>query len=318
MRQFEAVKAVRTKVPLLLGLYGPSGGGKTLSALRLAKGMGGKTLVLDTENKRSLHYASDFEFQHVHFQPKFSPQEYGEALQFCVEQKAANIIVDSGSHMHEGEGGMLEMHADELARLGGKDSMNFTAWIKPKRQLTRFVQDLLRMQANFIFCFRAKEKLKIVRGANPVNMGWMPIMPDELPYEMTINALLPPGANGVPQWKSDMPGETLMVKCPGWARSIVATGQPFDESMGAALARWAAGDSAPKVDPNAPRFIKQFGGELGGKMLAEGTMEEIAAYIGWLESKRESYPEGSPQYVLIHTAYEAASKFFAAEQEAQS
>lgn len=259
-RQFEAVKAVRSKVPLLIGLYGPSGCGKTLSALRLAKGMGGKTLVVDTENKRSLHYAPKkgappsphhFDFQHVHFQPPFSPKDYAEVLQFSLEQKAENIIIDSGSHMHEGEGGMLEMHADELARMGGKDSMNFTAWIKPKRQLTRFVQELLRMPANFIFCFRAKEKLKIVSGKSPINLGWMPIMPDELPYEMTVNALLLPGALGVPTWKSDLPGEGVMVKLPGWARSIVASGQPFDEKMGAALAAWARGDDkAPDMAGN--------------------------------------------------------------------
>lgn len=245
VRAWKAEKAVRSNVPLLLGLYGPSGCGKTLSALRLAKGMGGKTLVLDTENQRSKHYAKHFDFQHVDFQSPFSPSEYGDGLEFCIEQKAQNIIIDSGSHMHEGEGGMLEMHAAELARMGGRETMNFTAWIKPKRQLVQFVHRLLRMHCRFIFCFRAKEKLKIRPGKDPINLGWMPIMPDELPYEMTVNALLLPGANGVPTWKSAEPGENVMVKLPGWARSILATGKPFDEEMGAALAAWARGDDAP-------------------------------------------------------------------------
>jgi hypothetical protein len=38
-RQFTATKAVRKRVPLLIGLIGPSGGGKTLSGLRLAEGI---------------------------------------------------------------------------------------------------------------------------------------------------------------------------------------------------------------------------------------------------------------------------------------
>jgi pantothenate kinase-related protein Tda10 len=35
-RSFQANDAKRERVPLLLGLIGPSGGGKTYSALRLA------------------------------------------------------------------------------------------------------------------------------------------------------------------------------------------------------------------------------------------------------------------------------------------
>jgi pantothenate kinase-related protein Tda10 len=38
-RVFEATKAEPGEVPLLIGLVGPPGGGKTWSALRLARGM---------------------------------------------------------------------------------------------------------------------------------------------------------------------------------------------------------------------------------------------------------------------------------------
>jgi pantothenate kinase-related protein Tda10 len=38
-RTFEDAPAVRSKVPLLLGLGGPSGGGKTFSAIRMGVGM---------------------------------------------------------------------------------------------------------------------------------------------------------------------------------------------------------------------------------------------------------------------------------------
>jgi ABC-type sulfate/molybdate transport systems ATPase subunit len=52
-RNFEARDAVREHVPLLIGLTGPSGGGKTFSALRLATGIqqvtGGDIYFVDTE-----------------------------------------------------------------------------------------------------------------------------------------------------------------------------------------------------------------------------------------------------------------------------
>jgi len=43
-------KAERKKAKLRLGLVGPSGSGKTFSALLIAKGLGGKIAVVDTEN----------------------------------------------------------------------------------------------------------------------------------------------------------------------------------------------------------------------------------------------------------------------------
>lgn len=77
VRTFVDKPAVRDKVPLLIGLAGPSGGGKTFSALRLASGMqrvsGGDVYVVDTESKRALHYADKFKFRHLEFTAPFGP-----------------------------------------------------------------------------------------------------------------------------------------------------------------------------------------------------------------------------------------------------
>ena len=42
-------KQKKKKAKLRLGITGPSGSGKTYSSLRLAKGLGGKIAVIDTE-----------------------------------------------------------------------------------------------------------------------------------------------------------------------------------------------------------------------------------------------------------------------------
>jgi len=59
MRTFEDKVATRAQVPLLIGLVGASGSGKTMSALRLATGIqrvsGGEIYYLDTEARRSLY-----------------------------------------------------------------------------------------------------------------------------------------------------------------------------------------------------------------------------------------------------------------------
>ena len=120
-RKFDDAPAVRKATPMLFGLIGPSGSGKTYSALRLATGMqrvsGGEIFMIDTEGNRGLHYADQFKYRHVPFHPPFSPLDYIAAIEHCVAQGATTIIVDSMSHEHTGQGGVLEWHAEEAERI---------------------------------------------------------------------------------------------------------------------------------------------------------------------------------------------------------
>ncbi len=250
-RIFDHRPAVREKTPILVGLVGPSGSGKTYSALRLATGMqrvsGGETFYIDTEARRALHYAERFKFQHVAFGAPFSPLDYLAAIEHCIKAGATTIVVDSMSHEHEGPGGVLEMHTAEHKRLGGKDSTKMLAWSKPKQERRRLINSILQMSCNFIFCFRAKEKLRIEKGKDPLHLGFMPIAGEEFVYEMTFNGLLLPGANGVPTLQPTEPGEREIVKLPEQFRGLFAQSAQFSEDIGQALATWAAGTAAPPV-----------------------------------------------------------------------
>ena len=259
---FVATPARRERVPLLVGLCGPSSSGKTFSALRLASGIqaevGGKLFVIDTEARRSLHYADRFDFLHVEFKPPFGSLRYLEALHWCVKQGASVIVIDSMSHEHEGPGGYLETQEAELQRLAGDDwrkrnAMNFLAWKKPAAERRALINGMLQLPCNFVFCFRAKEKLKIERGKDPVDLGWMPIAGPEFVFEMTLQALLLPGSGGIPTWKPDMPGERAMVKLPAQFRSQFTDDRPLDEATGRALAAWARGDTPSQSAARPPR-----------------------------------------------------------------
>ncbi len=258
-RTFDDKPAARESVPLLLGLYGPSGGGKTFSALRLATGIqrvtGGEIYVIDTEAKRALNYAFDpatgrgFKFRHLAFGAPFGPLDYLAAIEHCVGKGAGVVVVDSLSHEHEGPGGVLEMHEAEVERMGGGDKNNFRAWAKPKAERRRFINTLLQMPANFVFCFRAKEKMKPIPGKQPMELGFMPIAGEEFIYEMTASCLLPPKADGVPCWQSEFPGEKMTMKLPEQFKPIFAAGGvPLSEDIGEKLALWAKGTPvAPPV-----------------------------------------------------------------------
>lgn len=254
-RTFESKPATRTAVPLMIGLYGPSGGGKTMSALRLATGIrsvtGGDIHVIDTESHRATHYADDFKFVHTHFAAPFCPLDYLDAVEHCKKQGAKVIIIDSASHMHEGPGGMLEQHDEEMKRLAkawhtSENATQFAAWAEPKAKVQRFTNSLLQVGVSTILCFRSKEKTK----PNPdkssreklLDLGWMPIASDSLVYEMTVNFLLPPSSNGVPVFDSSNElGEGKILKLPKQFRGIVTGREPLSESIGEAMANWAAG-----------------------------------------------------------------------------
>ncbi len=256
-RQFQDRPAVRTATPLLFGVAGPSGSGKTFSALRLATGMqrvtGGDIFLIDTESSRALHYAELFRFRHVPFDPPFSSDDYIAAIEHCVKQGGKIIVVDSMSHEHEGPGGLLEWHEAEIERLktlwktNDASKVQMTAWAKPKAARRKLIQAILQAQCNFVFCFRAKNKIKVQTGKGKTQitqMGFMPIAGEEFVYELTAKALLLPGAGGVPTLQSDEPGEQMMVKVPEQFRGIFtgSAGKPLDESIGEQMARWAAGE----------------------------------------------------------------------------
>jgi energy-coupling factor transporter ATP-binding protein EcfA2 len=249
-RMFEDRPAVREATPLLVGLIGPSGSGKTFSALRLATGIqkvsGGDIYAIDTESRRMLHYADKFKFRHLPFGAPFGPLDYLAATSHCIAKGAKTIIVDSMSHEHEGPGGVLEQHELETKRLAAlwkttEQKAQIAAWAKPKQERRRFINTILQLPANFIFCFRAKEKLKIVKGKEPEELGFMPQAGEEFVYEMVLKCLLLPGANGRPTWQSEYPGEKLMIKIPEQFRGLFADGPQLTEEIGQKLAEWAAG-----------------------------------------------------------------------------
>ncbi len=203
--------AVREAVSLLIGLIGPSGGGKTYTAMRLATGIVGKGkrfVVIDTEARRSLHYAGMFNFDFGELKSPFRPETYAEAIKAADEAGYGAIVVDSFSHEWAGEGGILDWQEEELTRMAGDDwkrreACKMASWIKPKMAHKQMVQRLLQVRANLILCFRAEEKIAMEKDSQGkmtiVPKGWQPICEKNLPYELTVSFLLTPDKPGCPQ-----------------------------------------------------------------------------------------------------------------------
>ena len=246
--------AVRENVGLLIGLASGTGGGKTFSAMELASGIAGDKpfAVIDTEAGRALHYADRFRFDHGELRPPFRPGAYAEAIAAADAANYPVIVVDSASHEHAGEGGLLDYHDEILDRMAGDDwkkreACNMRAWVEPKTEHKRFVQRLLQLRAHLILCFRAEEKIEIGKdGAGKTVIrpkqtatgldGWVPVCEKNLPFELTCSFLL----------RAERPGFGIPIKLQEQHRALFPSDRPIDRKAGEAIARWASGGARPE------------------------------------------------------------------------
>ena len=239
---FSFAPAKREQVSLLIALAGASGSGKTYSALRLAKGMApaGKIAFIDTEARRGLHYAEEFDFLHSDMRPPFRPAAFIEGIHAAEAAGAEVVIIDSFSHEYDGQGGITEW-ADEIEQAGTKSPGN---WKIPKRAHKTLMNALLQCRASIIFCLRADEKIRIGRenGKTFVEpLGWMPICEKRFMFEMTASFTLTPDRPGIPHF--DLPH-----KLQRQHRGMFTDTKPIGEDSGIALAEWARGGApAPTV-----------------------------------------------------------------------
>lgn len=321
-RTFTDSEALRTEVPLTLGLVGPSGSGKTMSALRLATGIqrvrGGEIFVVDTESRRALHYAPTgnpsqtptYKFRHVPFGAPFSPDDYLAVIAHCAKRGAGVVVIDSMSHEHEGPGGVLEMHEAEVKRMAGDDwkkaeRVKMLAWAKPKAARRRLINAMIQLDVAIIACFRAKDKQEIRKGQEPIDLGLMPIAGEEFVYEMATNFLLPNGCDGIPSWDFKSEKARRVFKLPVQFREMFRGNPQLSEDIGEAMARWAKGGEAPGAMPttitNQQRadlaalvesvwdrdaFVDWMQSEHGFTGTKDITTDKLAEIVGYLEAMR--------------------------------
>ena len=258
-------RAVRENVPLIIGLAGASGSGKTYSAMRLASGLsGGEPFAfIDTEAGRAKHYADLFKFDHADLRSPFRPSAYEQALKEADKAGYPVIVVDSCSHEHAGHGGLLDWHEEELERMSQgnesrRDNNTMRAWIKPKMEHKRMMDGLLQLRSHVILCFRAEQKIEMKK--NPVTgkteivpkeiasgfSDWIPICEKNMLYDLTVSFLLVPGSPGIP----------IPIKLGEQLRTVIDVKKPINEEVGRRLAEWAKGGSKPEPQAAGNASVK--------------------------------------------------------------
>lgn len=292
---FKAAK--RESIGLIIGLAGASGSGKTYSAMKLATGLaqGKPFAVIDTEAGRAKHYADEFRFDHGDLAAPFRPDAYAEAIKAADDAKYPVIVVDSMSHVWAGDGGVLDWQEDELDRMAGDDwkkreQVKMAAWIKPKMSHKAMVQKLLQLRAHLILCFRAEQKIEMVKEDGKMKIlpkqsltgldGWIPVCEKNLPFELTASFLL----------TADAPGMPKPIKLQQQHRPMFPLDKAIGEDSGKKLAEWSLG-AAPARYSEA-----EFSGKVAeweklvksGKKNPAQIIEAVSKHVSLSDEQREA------------------------------
>jgi AAA domain len=181
-------KAEKKQATLKLAVTGPAGSGKTFSALRLAKGLGGKLLaVIDTENGSASLYSDRFDFEVHEITAPFTTEKYIDAIKAAEKGGFDCLIVDSLTHAWAGPGGLLEQK-ESLDRRPGSNS--YTNWAGITKKQDALTAVLLQSPMHVIVTMRSKQDYALQTNDKgklaPVKLGMAPVQRDGLDYEFTV------------------------------------------------------------------------------------------------------------------------------------
>lgn len=232
-------KADRKGSHALIGLYGLSGGGKTRSAIHLARGIvgpKGRIAFIDTESGRGSHFSTVDDYDIDDLSPPFGPRRYIEKIEEAEKAGYPIVIIDSMSHEWEGIGGCGDI-AD------GTSTGGLGKWKDAKLEHRKMMNKLLAMKIHLIFCCRGREKFAQVKDEKGkqviVSRGIMPIQERDFIFEMTVSAQVVGNEAG-------RGGYPIVQKCPTELLPAFASNRQLTVQSGEMIRQWL--DGAVPVD----------------------------------------------------------------------
>jgi len=178
-------KAQKVVKKARIGICGVAGSGKTLTALKLARSLGKKIALVDTENNSSVLYGDRIDFDVLNLEPPFEVSKYIEAIHTAESAGYDVLIIDSLSHAWTGEGGVLDMH--EKAATAAKGN-SWAAWREVTPLHNAFVDAMLGANLHIIATMRTKTAYEVTDSdgkKKPVKVGLAPVQRDGMEYEFT-------------------------------------------------------------------------------------------------------------------------------------
>lgn len=190
MTQFK--KAERRQSKIRIALTGPSGAGKTFSALLIASGIGKKIAVIDTESYSASICAdrtdgplAGLEFDIVELDPPYTVAKYLASIEDAEKSGYDVLVIDSLSHAWAGEGGLL----DKKSALDARGGNSYTNWKQITPEQEQLVAKLLHCGVHLICTMRSKQDYILEMNEKgkqaPKKVGLNPIQREGMEFEFT-------------------------------------------------------------------------------------------------------------------------------------
>lgn len=240
-------KAVKYEAKLRLAITGPSGAGKTFTALTLASyllaGTGKRIAVIDTEHGSASKYADIFDFDADSIDAPYNPDRFVLAIQEAEKAGYGVIIIDSVTHAWNGPGGVLDIKEQFAKQKGYND---FTAWKPAGEYQQRLVEAILSANLHVIVTMRSKtvyESQKVEENGRErtkiVKMGAAPQQRDGFEFEFDIMLDL----------DIDNTAYVNKTRCPELTGGVYP--KPNGQ-LASIILNWLAGNPAPEKPNKAP------------------------------------------------------------------
>ncbi|MFA5300950.1 MAG: AAA family ATPase [Lutibacter sp.] len=214
-RQFNVEQAQRIKVYPKIGIFSPSGGGKTFTSLRLATGMKQEVetnlkrkceiWLANNEGSRGKYYANEFNYKITELEPPHEPEMYYDLIAYAEEySKEKNVyvilIIDSLSKEWAGTGGCLDI----VTKIGGTFQ---TGWKNVSPRHRRLMDLLVDSNLTIIATMRGEDQYLVETDANgkthPVKLGVGAKQGKDFEYEFTCTFSLDQKTNCAESFKDN-------------------------------------------------------------------------------------------------------------------
>lgn len=304
-------KATKEKAKLRACFCGPTGSGKTYSALRVAKSLGKSVALIDTEHGSASKYADIFDFDVVDLD-SHHPENYIEAIKAAGAAGYEVLVIDSLSHAWMGNDGALEL-VDKAAKRSQSNN-SFTAWRDVTPLHNDLVEAILASPCHVIATMRTKMEYVIetvTRNGKtsqvPKKVGLKPIQKDGVEYEFDIvvdfneehDAIV--GKTRIPAVDGmviNKPGEDFAQVLLKWLNSGSDAVQ--GKSVTTSVAKTGTTAQTAEADPDDVNLATD---EMKNKILAAGqpngwTGLDVARFI----EKEFGYPQSEPAPLTVNQA----------------
>lgn len=306
MSGFTFTKATKAKSKARLALIGPSGAGKTYTALRIARGMGGRIAVIDTEHGSAAKYSDEFEFDTLNL-THHDPMSYVGAIQAAGEAGYDVLVIDSLSHAWMGKDGALEQVDKAAKRTRGN---SYAAWRDVTPKHNALIDAMLASKCHLIVTMRAKTEYATETGKDGkmtvAKIGLAPIQREGLEYEfdvvadMTLDHDLMVSKTRMPMLDGmviNKPDEKFGKQIVDWFHSGVDAPEPVFER--AAPAPVAAPEPVEEPEPAEPE--QHFGPQIE-EADRPATIVPILNAIGVAEGLHPAHRRNSVAKALLRMA----------------